>query len=152
MRVLAPAVLVTLISLAACGQGAEVNPPTEPAQPIGPVTEAEKATTIPRPGTGAPVFTGRWAAQASWCANTSATTDQVAIEITATEFNGYESRCTLAEVTEVGASWEAARRCEAEGERRIDRIRMTVVENTMTLDYLDSGASVSLVKCTTLAG
>ena len=151
MRPMIPAVLA-LMSLAACGQGADVNPPTQPADPVGPVTQAEKATTIPRPGTGAAVFTGRWAAQASWCANTSATTDQVPVEITATEFNGYESRCTLTEVTEVGASWEAARRCQGEGETRTDRIRMTVVENTMTLDYLDGGASVTLTKCTTLAG
>lgn len=135
-----------IISLAACGQPSNVNPPTEPAQPV-----AAPATGGPSSAVGAQdraAFTGRWAADAAWCGNTSATTDQVPIEITTTEFRGYENRCAIGEVSETDAGWEAQLACQSEGTTSNERVRFSVAGEAMTVSWLDRDTGpMTLVRC-----
>lgn len=140
--------VLSVLFLAACGERAEVNPPTEPAPPVTPPGPVEPMAEE-RPGTGAPTFIGDWAADPTWCAAPQG--ERRPIRITATRFLGYENTCDIADVTEVGVSYEARLACVSEGQSNTERVRMTVKDNTLTLDYLDrGGVPVELTKCTTL--
>lgn len=133
--------------LAACGQD-NVNPPTEPADPItGPGTEPPKeADAGNRPGTGAASFVGRWAADTAWCANTSGA--ERAIEITPTRFDGYENSCMIVSVDERAGGWTANLRCESEGQTRQEQVQVAVTDNILDLTYPDrGGATVKLTRC-----
>ena len=135
-----------IISLAACGENANVNPPTEPADPVAAPASGGAASAVDAQNRAS--FTGRWAADAAWCGNTSATTDQVPIEITTTEFRGYENRCAIGEVTETDAGWEAQLTCESEGTTTNERARFAVAGEAMTVSWLDrDSAPTTLVRC-----
>lgn len=140
--------MIALIALlAACGQE-NVNPPTEPADPItGPGTEAPEETDAGnRPGSGAASFVGRWAADASWCANTTGA--EQPIEITPTRFEGYENSCLIASVDERSGGWTVNMRCESEGQTRSERVQVAVTDNILDLTYPDRGGSnVKLTRC-----
>lgn len=139
-------ILALTALLAACGQP-NVNPPTEPAEPItGPAAEPPKDTGGPRPGTGAASFVGRWAADPAWCANTSGA--ERAIEITPTRFDGYENDCMIVSVDERPGGWTANLRCESEGQTRHERVQVAVADSVLDLTYLDrDGAAVKLTRC-----
>ena len=140
---IAPAAAVLM--LAACGE--QTNPPTEPAEAV---TEAPTVNpTAPiQPGEGPESFVGTWAAQAAWCDNTSATTDQVPIRITAERFEGYENRCDITAIEQTGDSYDASLACEAEGMTSRETVNMRVVEDRLTLTYADRGGEpVQLVRC-----
>lgn len=144
-----PVIALTAL-LAACGQQ-NVNPPTEPAEPItGPGTEAPKETDAEtRPGTGAASFVGRWAADASWCANTSGA--ERAIEITPTRFEGYENSCLIAGVDERNGGWTVNLQCESEGQTRSERVQVAVADDILDLSYPDRGGeTVELTRCPVL--
>ena len=134
-----------VLMLAACGE--QTNPPTEPAEAV---TEAPTLNpTAPiQPGEGPESFVGTWAAEAAWCDNTSATTDQVPIRITAERFEGYENRCDITAIEQAGDSYDASLACEAEGMTSRERVNLRVVEDRLTLTYADrGGAPVQLVRC-----
>lgn len=134
-----------IIFLSACGQGSNVNPPTEPAQPIAAPASGPGASAT---ASANPAFTGLWASQASWCGNTSATTDQVPVRITTTEFRGYENTCQIGQVTESDAGWEAQLQCEAEGQRTNERARFAVSGEAMTISWLDrQSPPTTLTRC-----
>ena len=142
MLLIAPAALLVL---AACGD--QTNPPTEQAEPVteAPVTNP---TAPVRPGDGPDSFVGAWAADAAWCGNTSATTDQVPILITAERFEGYENRCDITAIERTGDSYDASLSCEAEGMTSQETVNMRVVGDTLTLTYADRGGEpVQLVRC-----
>ncbi len=134
-----------IISLAACGQGADVNPPTAPAQPIAaPAANSELSATA----SSNPAFTGLWASQVSWCDTTSATTDQVPVRITTTEFRGQENVCQIGRISESDAGWEAQLQCQAEGQQRTERARFAVSGEALTISWLDRQSSpTTLVRC-----
>lgn len=135
--------------LPACGQGEPVNAPTDPATPVTPPGPVEAVSESGRPGTGATSFIGRWAADVSWCAAPQG--DRRPIEITATRFEGYENSCAILGINEVGTAYNASLSCASEGQTSAERIRMDVVNQIMTLTYLDrDAAAVELTKCTTL--
>lgn len=141
-----PLIVVTAL-LTACGQD-NVNPPTEPAEPItGPAAEPPKESeTASRPGTGAASFVGRWAADTAWCANTRGA--ERAIEITPTRFDGYENSCLIISVDERPGGWTANLRCESEGQTRHERVQVAVTDNILDLTYPDRGGStVKLTRC-----
>ena len=148
--------LLALLAVAACGPG-ETNPPTEPADPIDtagaaapppPAEPSASAGTI-LPGTGPRSFVGRWAADVSWCPNT--TGPQRPIEITTTRFEGYENSCGIGAIDQIVDGYEAALTCTAEGTVSNERLRMTVSDQTMRLTWLNrDNAVVTLTKCTTL--
>ena len=147
--------LLAVFALAACGPG-EPNPPTEPADPIDtPEAAAPPAAQSPGaggalPGTGPRSFVGRWAADVSWCPNT--TGPQRPIEITTTRFEGYENSCAIGQVSQVAEGYDVALTCTAEGTVSSERVRMSVAGQTMRLTWLDrDGAVVTLTKCTTLS-
>ena len=74
------------------------------------------------------------------------------IEITTTELRGYENRCEIQRITEISTGYEAALKCEAEGEASYERVRMTATRQTLILTWMDrSDRSVRLLRCTTLA-
>ncbi len=148
--------LLAIAGLAACDRRSRVNPPTEPAAPIeGPAAAAEPASRPPGAESGRaksrPVsFVGRWAAEADWCFNPRG--DRVPIEITTAELRGYENRCEIQRITELSTGYEAALKCDSEGEARYERVRMKATAQTLTITWMDrSDRSVRLLRCTTLA-
>ncbi len=140
------------LSLTACGEGASVNPPTEPAAPIeiqDPATPPDKGQTSMLPGRGATSFVGRWAANVSWCAAPQG--ERRPIEITATRFEGHENSCSIAAVDEVADGYVATLACISEGRAASERVRFQVAGDVMRLSYPDRGGEpVTLRKCTTL--
>ena len=141
--------LVTAGALAGCGES-EVNAPTDPAAPI--VTPDEPAAipipgrTPTMPGRGPTSFVGRWAAQASWCANTRG--PQRPIQITTTRFEGYENGCDITEIGEVQGGYVAYVTCQAEGETNSERLRMSVASDILTLTWIDrSDMRTELKRC-----
>lgn len=138
--------------LAACGDNGPVNPPTEPAAPIGvtdPTGPAAAGQTSMLPGRGPDSFVGRWAADVSWCATPRGA--ERPIEITSTRFEGYENACDIATVDEVADGYVATLACVSEGMARSERVRFQVSEEVMRMTYLDrAGDPVTLRKCTTL--
>ena len=146
--------LLAVFVLAACGPG-EPNPPTEPAGPID-TPEAAAPPGAPPPGAGSILpgagprsFVGRWAADVSWCPNTSG--PERPIEITTTRFEGYENSCAITNIAQVSDGYEAALTCTAEGAVANERVRMAVSGQTLRLTWLNrDNALVTLTKCTTL--
>ena len=149
----APSLLAVFL-LAACGQG-EPNPPTEPAEPID-TPEAAAPPSAPPPGAGPALpgagpanFVGRWAADVSWCPNTTGA--ERPIEITTTRFEGYENSCAIASIDQIADGYEAALTCTAEGSVSNERVRMVAAGQTLRLTWLNrDNAVVTLTKCTTL--
>jgi hypothetical protein len=146
--------LLAVFAVAACGPG-EPNPPTEPADPIDtPEAAAPPVSSDPGagsllPGAGPRSFVGRWAADVSWCPNT--TGPERPIEITTTRFEGYENSCEIASISQVADGYEAALRCTAEGMTSSERVRMSVTGQSLRLTWLNrDNAVVALTKCTTL--
>lgn len=134
-----------VLMLAACGE--PTNAPTEPAEPVG-EAPVDNPTAPIHPGDGPDSFVGTWAANAEWCGNTSATTDQVPIRITAERFEGYENRCDITAIDQTGDSYDASLRCEAEGMTSQEQVNMRVVGDVLTLTYADrSGEPVTFVRC-----
>ncbi|HEY0600819.1 hypothetical protein [Brevundimonas sp.] len=147
-------ILLAAFAVAACGPG-EPNPPTAPAEPIDTPDAATPPTAPPAgagtilPGTGPRSFVGRWAADVSWCPNT--TGPQRPIEITTTRFEGYENSCAIGSVDQIADGYEVAVTCTAEGAISNERLRMMVSGQTMRLTWLNrDNAVVTLTKCTRL--
>ena len=139
--------LLASLAVAACGSG-EPNHPSEPAEPVA-SPEAPPPSSPGQPGSGPRNFVGRWAADVSWCPNT--TGPERPIEITTTRFEGYENSCAIASVSQVTDGYEALLTCTAEGTVSNERVRMNAVGQTLRLTWLDrSDAVVVLTKCTTL--
>ena len=143
-----------MLALAACGR-AETNAPTDPAAPI--VTSEADAPPPPpapglgsvMPGTGPQSFVGRWAADVSWCLNT--TGPQRAIEITPTRFEGVENSCAIGEVDQEADGYVLALTCASEGRTTAERVRVAASGQTLKLTWLErDGLSADLTKCTTL--
>jgi hypothetical protein len=146
--------LIAALAVAACGSG-EPNPPTEPAQPVDtPEAQVPPSGGAPGAGTGQPgagprTFVGRWAADVSWCPNT--TGPERPIEITTTRFEGYENSCAIASISQIADGYEALLTCTAEGMVSNERVRMNVTGQSLRLTWLNrDNAVVALTKCTTL--
>lgn len=141
--------LLAIAGLAACDRQPRVNPPTEPATaaPSAPSSGAEARRADSPPVS----FVGRWAAEADWCFNPRG--DRVPIEITTTELRGYENRCEIQRITELSDGYEAALKCDAEGEARYERVRMTATAQTLAITWMDrSDRPVRLLRCMTPSG
>ncbi|WP_292033503.1 MULTISPECIES: hypothetical protein [unclassified Brevundimonas] len=156
-HLLTNAVAASVCLLAACDRNGGVNPPTEPARPIeGPAAAAAPAERPPGaesmlPGAGPVNFVGRWAAEADWCFNPRG--DRVPIEITTTEFRGYENRCDIQRITQISTGYELALKCDSEGESRYERLRLAATRQTLIITRMDQAdRPVRLIRCTTLAG
>lgn len=144
--------ILALTLLGACGRGASVNPPTEPAQPIeavDPGASTENGTVSMMPGRGPTSFVGRWAAEVAWCAAPQGA--ERPIEIAPTRFEGYENSCAIAAVDQIVDGYVATLACTSEGTMASERVRFQVTGDVMRLTYLDrGGGAVTLRKCTTL--
>ncbi|WP_298747735.1 hypothetical protein [uncultured Brevundimonas sp.] len=146
--------LLAVFAVSACDAD-KPNPPTEPAEAVD-TPEAEVPPTVPPPGAGSALpgagprsFVGRWAADVSWCPNT--TGPERPIEITTTRFEGYENSCAMASIDQVADGYEAALTCTGEGMVSNERVRMAVSGQSMRLTWLNrDNAVVVLTKCTTL--
>ena len=150
-------ICVVALALAGCDRDGGVNPPTEPARPVqGPAAVVSPSERPPEagsmlPGAGPASFVGRWAAEADWCFNPRG--DRVPIEITTTELRGYENRCDIQRITEISTGYEAALKCESEGQARYERVRFVTTAKTLAITWMDrSDRPVRLLRCTTLAG
>jgi len=146
--------LAALLAVAACDRP-EPNPATDPAEPVDtPEAAAPPAAPPPgsgtiQPGAGPRSFVGRWAADVSWCPNT--TGPEQPIEITTTRFEGYENSCAIASIDQVADGYEATLTCTAEGVVSSERVRMAVAGQALRLTWLNrDDAVVTLTKCTTL--
>ena len=153
LHIVSPVVVLAALALAACGEAAPVNPPTEPAAPVtapNPAVPADTGTVSMVPGRGPTSFVGRWAADVSWCLNTQG--PERPIEITPIRFEGYENSCAIGAVDQVADGYVATLACVAEGMSYQERVKLSVTDDTLSLTYLDrSGGPVMLRKCTTLA-
>ncbi|WP_054111760.1 hypothetical protein [Brevundimonas sp. AAP58] len=153
LHIVSPVVVLAALALAACGEAAPVNPPTEPAAPVtapNPAVPADTGAVSMVPGRGPTSFVGRWAADVSWCLNTQG--PERPIEITLTRFEGYENSCAIGAVDQVADGYVATLACVAEGMSYQERVKLSVTDDTLSLTYLDrSGGPVMLRKCTTLA-
>lgn len=143
--------LLAVFAVAACGPG-EPNPPTQPAEPVDtPDAAAPPATPPPGlgpslPGGGPRNFVGRWAADVSWCPNTTGV--ERPIEITTTRFEGYENSCSIDRIDENAGGYDAALTCQAEGATARERVRMAVQGDSLRLTWPDrDGAVVVLTRC-----
>lgn len=131
-------VLMVVGAVAGCGEP-DVNPPTDPADPIiTPDQPAEpqlpgQSPTLP--GRGPASFVGRWAAQPGWCGNTSG--PERPIEISTTRFEGYENACAITRIGEVQGGYVAYLSCEAEGVSTAERLGMSVQGQTLSVTWLD---------------
>ncbi len=152
-------VLAGALALAACGDDAGVNPPTEPAQPIsapgGPAGATSSGSVAPLlPGAGPTSFVGRWASNPAWCAAPSGQNRPV--EITPLRFEGYENSCAITHIDPMPNGYLATLRCQSEGTTRTERVAMSSIDDTLTLTYVDRSRvdgrepSIKLLKCTTL--
>lgn len=148
-----PIVVLSTLALAACGDTAPVNPPTQPAAPVtapDPAVPADTGTVSMVPGRGPTSFVGRWAADVSWCLNTQG--PERPIEITPTRFEGYENSCSIGAVDQVADGYVATLACVAEGMSGQERVKFSVSGDVLRMTYLDGGGDpVVLRKCTTLA-
>lgn len=141
-------ILAGVALLAACGQS-DVNPPTEPAQPlrtpeamqpVEPLGPSSLASRGPRS------FVGVWAANAAWCANPQGA--QSAITITPMRFQAYDASCDIASVTEMASGYGATLACNAGGQPRTERVYMAASGDVMTLTYVDRDrTTVKLARC-----
>lgn len=152
MKVAIPFLSAALL-LAGCGEHRDVNPPTEPAAPVGRASTAPSAgpssIAASLPGAGPANFVGRWAANVEWCAFPEG--ERRPIEITVTRFEGYENRCDIRSITQRDGGYEATLDCLGEGETFSERVLMVVSDEVMTLTYLDRDSPrVGLTRCTTL--
>ena len=147
-------ILPSVLLVAACGDGADVNPPTEPAR--APPSAAAAAQAAPSssmapmlPGAGPTSFVGQWAAKVAWC--TAPQGANRPIDISPTRFEGYENSCAITSVHEDDTGYDATLACQSAGQASTERVRMSVAGQTLSLTYLDrDDRSVRLLKCTTL--
>jgi hypothetical protein len=126
-------ILSAWFAVAACSQPAEA--PTESA----PVPPADGETSMPGPDAGN--FVGTWAARQEWCGNTTGA--ERPIRITTTRFEGYENTCNISQVRQRTTAYEALLDCTAEGTTTQERVRMRVVDDRLTLSWLDRAGSSS---------
>ncbi|CAN5292224.1 hypothetical protein BH10PSE2_BH10PSE2_26660 [soil metagenome] len=144
------------LALAGCGKGGAVNAPTQPAKPVtepGPapgVPAASGSAVTARPGTGPVSFVGRWSENVAWCAAPSGA--ETPITITPVRFEDYQNSCHIYSIDQTASGYQAALQCINQGQPRNERVSMSVIDQVLTLTYLDRGpgAQVKLTKCTTL--
>lgn len=141
----------TFAVLAAC-EGESVNPPTQPARPVtaedgsAPAPPSPPGANPAMPGSGPATFVGTWAAETSWCANT--TGDRRPITITTMRFEGYENSCAISSLDQVADGYEATLACQSEGVTTRERIRLTAQGETLRLTWLTrENAVVVLRRC-----
>lgn len=116
--------LSALVFVAACGRGPEVEArPEEPT--VEPAAPGEETTAmIPA---SAPVYTGVWAADASWCGVAPGSADPSPIAFAEGEFIGYENRCRVAEEREgTEGGYQLDLYCESEGAEYQETIEVDV--------------------------
>ena len=143
MRIPVALLVAPLLTFAAC-QRETLNPPTEPAEPIpAPAGETPAEPAVPA---ASATIVSRWAAQASWCANTSG--PQRPIEISIQRFEGYENSCAITSLDQVTGGYEATLACQSEGTSARERVRLTPQGDALRLTWMDRNeAVVNLVRC-----
>ncbi|MBB5746484.1 hypothetical protein [Brevundimonas variabilis] len=152
---LALGLLLSTALLAACGQEAAVNSPTEPAPAIEtpamatPGVDSGIAGSGAMPGTGPTSFVGRWSRDVSWCADPAGNPRTLAI--TPVQFAGDGQRCEIASIDQAVNGYDANLQCQTGTGPRTERVSMTVAGQVLTLTWLDrQDDPVTLTKCTTL--
>lgn len=139
-----------MFPLAACGGEGDLNPPTQPADPVlapsadafGPAGQG----VVYRPGTGPATFVGRWAEDVAACVFEPGGRG-TPVDISVTEIRGGGVDCRIVSIQQVGDSYNAQLSCPSP-----QRVRFTVTDTVLTALYLAPDVtSVTLNKCTTLA-
>jgi len=141
-------IVAAVALLAACGDH-NVNPPTEPAQPLR-TPEAMQPVEPPGPSSlasrGPRSFVGVWAANPVWCANPQGA--ESPITLTPLRFEAYGSNCDIATVTETGSGYGATLSCAAGGQTKTEHVYMGASGDVMTLTYIDRNrTTVKLARC-----
>lgn len=132
MRLMSLTMFVLLVS--ACDR-----PPGE----IGPDPASAPLETGPVPA----ALVGKWAADPAWCAND--TGPERPVEITTSQFQGYENSCAVVAVTEDAEGFVAELRCQAEGQIVQERTRWQVSGQVLTQSWPDDtvSGSVQFTRC-----
>lgn len=137
--------LLCAVGLSGCGESP--NPPHQPADPVAEAPTVNPTAPV-RPGAGPDSFVGLWAADAAWCVNVDAPTDQRPIRITTERFEGYENHCDIEALHQAENAYAADLICQAEGQTVRERIRLRALANTLRITWLDRDGAVSdFVRC-----
>lgn len=140
MRFLACLTAVTL--LVACQPVAETTEAAEAAPQDAPSPAAAPAGPAVEPP---PAFVGFWAAEPSWCSNTIG--PERPIEVTATEFRGYENTCQITNLTATDTGWTATFVCQAEGTTSNEAVSLKADDNRLEVTWIDEAYAVEWRRC-----
>lgn len=152
IRATAPLALLAALAVTACSQ----EPPAAPETPAPGASDAPTPTPAPTPepapspNTPSPdaPYVGIWAGPQADCANAPATGERAPIQITRTQFLGYENRCDIRSVTRTSEGFDAVLSCESEGVSSTERLGLTVNADTLDIAYRDrDGATASFRRC-----
>lgn len=92
-----------------------------------------------------PAYIGTWVADLSWCQNTVG--PERPIEVTATEFRGYENTCQIVDVAQSADGWEATFNCQAEGQASTHPVGIEADGNRLEISWRNEGYSVEWRRC-----
>jgi hypothetical protein len=125
------------IFLTACGQG-NVNPPTEPAEPLQ-TPEAMQPVQSTGPSLlatrGPRSFVGLWAANLNWCSQSQG--QQSPIRITPMRFEAYQNSCDIVSIQETGSGYGATLSCVTNGRVATQRLHISSSGDVLNLAYLN---------------
>lgn len=129
-----------VLLLTACQPTASEETTTDAAAaPTGPARPAAAGEAPP------PAFIGRWAAESGWCDNTLG--PERPIEVTATEFRGYENTCQISDLATIEAGWSATFTCQAEGVTTSQPVQIEANAERLKLTWQDDGYDVEWRRC-----
>lgn len=128
-----------VLTLAAC------QPSTSQDDAAGAGDAPAGTTAPPAGGEAPPAYIGRWAAEASWCANTLG--PERPIEVTATEFRGYENTCQITDLATTDAGWTATFVCQAEGQTTSQPVQLEANGERLKLTWQDDGYDIEWRRC-----
>lgn len=136
---------LTLILLAATVAACQPAQPSEeadteaaPARPSasGPASPATEAP---------PAYVGLWAADPSWCSNTIG--PERPIQVTATEFQGYENTCQIADLVATDEGWTATFDCQAEGTTSRQPVIIAADADRLQITWVEERYDVTWRRC-----
>ena len=136
--VLIPAAALMLVACQPNDDGRldTADPDTRAAAPRAP-----ESSSVPAPA----AYVGRWAADLTWCANTIG--PERPIQITETQFQGYENTCEITERQAADDGWTATFVCQAEGQVSTHPVRIVANGTRLAITWIDEGYDVDWRRC-----
>jgi len=102
--------------------------------------------SISSSATAAEPWEGKWAADPSWCGNTSETTDAVPVVYSRRRMEGYENSCRVTDIRRIRSETRLSLACEGEGMSYTDVQWLRVSGNRLRVRDKD-GSTVTFFRC-----